>query len=115
MHVANVTGPKGLAGSSPAPSAIIAYAIYCLLQIADGSLTYVGVHRLGITAEANPIIRYGFSLFGIGATILWVKSGAMFVPLVLPKIRLAWVVLWLANLLYALIAVVPWVWLLWFS
>jgi hypothetical protein len=89
------------------------YVVYCLLQITDGCLTYIGVSRLGAPLEANPMIRAGFGVFGVGLTILSVKFGALMVPLALPPdAKRAWKMLWFVNLLYLTIAVAPWVWVL---
>lgn len=47
-------------------------AIFGILQIADGIVTYLGLDSFGL-AEANPVLNIVAGLFGVGAAIAVVK------------------------------------------
>lgn len=65
-----------------------------LLQIADGTITYIGLRCTGID-EANPLASFCFENFGLGTSIAVLKLlGLAFIGLVFARrhrIRSPWV------------------------
>ena len=65
-----------------------------LLQIADGAITYIGLHCSEID-EANPLASFCFETFGLGTSIATMKLlGLAFLAFVFirrHRIRSAWV------------------------
>ena len=85
------------------------------LQVADGILTYLGMLRFGVEFEANPIIGYLMELLGVTPALILCKGAAIVLMRHLIRnkdtldgrdMRLA---LWFVNILYMLVAIIPWV------
>ena len=47
--------------------------ILLIAQLADGALTYVGVHVFGLEIEANPIVSWYIAMFGVGVALIAAK------------------------------------------
>ena len=97
---------------STAREVFILAVILAFLQIADGVLTGIGVHYLGIDMEANPLLRVLMLNLGTISTLILVKSCAIGIIAFLTTFAHA--VTWLVYamrgmaLLYACAAIVPW-------
>jgi uncharacterized membrane protein len=91
--------------------------LLCWLQIFDGVLTAIGVSRLGIHFEGNPILRYLMNAHGFEASLFWAKFFCIVAVafICLFAHRAQWVKsgLSLAIVIYLFVAVVPWVYTLW--
>ena len=90
-----------------------------VLQIADGLLTYIGVSRLGSSAEGNPLVRCFIDLFGPFQGILLVKLlGLTAVYIICVRCIRVDDTKWLQNFLismisfYLIFAIIPWVYVL---
>ena len=87
-------------------------AILIALQIADGILTYLGVYTFGVSAEGNPLLRYGMHSIGPVATLIVAKGAAILIIVALW--RLTTQVRWLngamagVSALYLGAAILPW-------
>lgn len=47
--------------------------LFLLAQLADGAMTYLGVHVFGLEIEANPIVSWYIAAFGVGVALLAAK------------------------------------------
>jgi len=90
-----------------------------LLQIADGVLTYIGVTRLGISAEGNPLVGYFIRLLGPFQGLFFVKTiGIIVIFIIGVRCIRAEDRKWLHNFLVSMIgfyvtfAIIPWVYVL---
>lgn len=97
----------GLAATSRSIFGYVVLVVFLLTQAADGVLTYAGVGRHGIHAEANPIAAHLMVLWGPGPTVTLVKMltasmGCALFALGVPRI------LALIAGFYLLVAVLPW-------
>jgi hypothetical protein len=82
-------------------------AIFILLQLADGVLTYAAVERFGTSAEGNPILATWIMITGaapalIGAKLVACACGAVLYAAGVHRVLLA------LSALYLFAAVVPW-------
>jgi hypothetical protein len=82
-------------------------AIFVLLQLADGLLTYAAVSRFGIGVEGNPIVATWIVLTGaapalVGAKMLACGCGAVLYAAGVHRILAA------LSAFYFVAAVVPW-------
>ncbi len=86
------------------------------LQVFDGVLTSLGLERMGVHAEANPLLRYLMHHVGPTSALLVVKGMAVFVVLVLTVLarKMRWIKDLIAALscLYLMAAIVPWLYVL---
>src|SRR5215471_14940503 len=53
------------------------FVIFLLAQLADGVLTYFGVHVFGRSIEANPLLSWYIAAFGVGAALFAAKALAV--------------------------------------
>jgi len=90
-----------------------------LLQIADGVLTYIGVTRLGSSAEGNPLVRYFIQLLGPFLGLFFVKIIGITVMIIIgARCIRAEDRKWLQNFLvsmisfYLIFAIIPWLYVL---
>ncbi len=87
-------------------------ALLALFQIADGVLTGIGVHHLGIEMEANPLLRSMMLSFGTVFTLVLVKSFAIGIVGFLTTFAntVSWLIYAMRGMavLYACAAIVPW-------
>jgi len=82
------------------------------LQVADGLLTFIGVSKLGIRAEGNPLLSSLMESYGVGNTLLITKFLAIVVCLMLIKLSEKFEpvkpALICVCVIYTLFAVLPW-------
>ena len=53
------------------------FVIFVFAQLADGILTYVGLHAFGQSIEANPILSWYIAALGAGMALLVAKTLAV--------------------------------------
>lgn len=53
------------------------FVVFLLAQLADGALTYFGVHVFGRSIEANPILSWYIAALGVGGALLGAKMLAV--------------------------------------
>jgi len=53
------------------------FLVFVLAQLADGALTYFGVHVFGQTIEANPILSWYIAVLGAGMALFGAKMLAV--------------------------------------
>lgn len=82
-------------------------AVFMVLQVADGLLTYVGVGTFGPQAEGNPLLVTWMSMLGYGPALLGAKALACVCGVVLYTYGVRGVLVGLTAL-YLFGAVVPW-------
>src|SRR3954466_393088 len=82
--------------------------IFLLTQCLDGVFTYVGVLSFGMGIEANPLITTLMAYVGHGAALMTAKSLAALLGIGLHVRQVHAAVALLAGF-YVVIAVVPWV------
>jgi hypothetical protein len=82
-------------------------AIFILLQLADGMLTYAAVGRFGTSAEGNPILASWIAITGVAPALLAAKLMACACGGVLYVAGVHRVLVGLSAL-YLFAAVVPW-------
>jgi hypothetical protein len=85
----------------------LVFAIFIVLQIADGLITYGAVSVFGNVAEGNPLIQTWFHLIGPGPTLFGAKLLACRCGAVLHAIGVRRTLAALTGL-YLLVAVGPW-------
>jgi hypothetical protein len=81
-----------------------------LLQLFDGLATHGGLLYLGVH-EANPLLRIGFQLWGIGPTLLLFKTAACALLVLVYRIasdEQALPALGMLAAVYALCSLLPW-------
>lgn len=89
------------------------FVINGVLQILDGTLTYIGIVRHGdVSIEGNPLIRFLVNLMGVGNALFACKSFALCLLWILFKMKdyrviLSQVLIFI-NLIYA-VAVSWWI------
>jgi hypothetical protein len=91
--------------------AIWVLALFAAIQVADGTLTAVGVARFGLSAEGNPVLALCFGVLSVGTTIALAKLFAISCATLL-HLRSQHLPLALLTVLYVLGAIVPWTWVL---
>jgi uncharacterized membrane protein len=94
----------------------MAILAFFLAQAFDGVFTYLGVQTLGYgpSIEGNPLLAFGMTSVGVGATLAIAKATAAGFGALLHIISVHRVVAALAVLYYAA-AVVPWTRILFFG
>jgi hypothetical protein len=90
----------------------VALLVFCLIQVLDGGLTYVGLRHLGIESEANPVVAWYAITLGPGAGLIAVKSLAIACGAILYLAARPFVIGAL-NLVYVGAAILPWLTVLW--
>lgn len=90
--------------------AIGALALFAAVQVADASLTVTGVSRFGIGVEANPLVAFSISTFGIPG-LVGAKAVAVAGGVVLHACS-QHVTLAALTVCSVFAAVVPWTWAL---
>jgi hypothetical protein len=89
-------------------------AIFVVLQLADGILTYAAVDRFGAGAEGNPILATWIMLTGavpalLGAKLLACACGGVLYAAGVHRVLVG------LSALYLIAAVMPWLQILTFS
>jgi len=82
--------------------------VFLLSQCLDGVFTYVGVLTYGTGIEANPLIAAMMSHFGHGVALMGAKTLAALLGILL-HIRQVHVAVALLAGFYLLVAVLPWI------
>jgi hypothetical protein len=104
--------------NKPTRSAIAIGVTLIMLQILDGILTHMGVMRFGMHAEYNLLLRELMTAFNPAAVLTCLKLFAVVVIVLLTIMssRFNWVKNAMAGLcvFYLVIAVIPWVAVLFF-
>jgi len=102
-----VPSPALRATTPSLAEATFVFAIFLVVQVLDGVLTYVGVRMLGVEAEGNMLLAAGMEAFGTPQTLFSAKLVACVCGYVL--YRTAWYrPLAVAAGLYLGVAIVPW-------
>ena len=91
----------------------LALALFLLMQLLDGVLTYVGVSAFGIGIEGNPIVAALMKHLGHGLGLLSAKVAAAVLGVCLHLHEIHSVVALLAGF-YLTAAVAPWTLILFF-
>jgi hypothetical protein len=82
-------------------------ALFAAVQLADATMTLVGVARFGPSAEGNPILSAGIMTFGPGVTLVSAKAMALVLGTAL-HIRSHYITLTLLTIVYVFAALCPW-------
>jgi len=85
---------------------------FIVAQALDGVLTYVGIATFGASAEANPVVAWYVSAFGVGAGLALVKALAIACAATLHATARHRILAGLTAF-YLAAAVLPWTRLLW--
>ena len=97
---------------TPSREVAILGIILCLLQVADGLLTGLGMNAFGIAAEGNYFLRYLMEQLGYIEALVLTKGFAMLVTAVLCMLsaNVGWIRHALKAVIgiYLLTAIVPW-------
>ena len=80
---------------------------FLLAQLADGALTYLGVHVFGLDIEANPILSFYIAAFGVGAALFAAKLLAVTCAMTL-HLTARHRTVGVLTILYLGVAVWPW-------
>lgn len=82
-------------------------ALFATVQLADATMTLVGVQQFGPSAEGNPILSAGIVTFGAGVTLVSAKTMALVLGTAL-HMRSHYVTLTLLTIVYVFAALCPW-------
>ena len=97
---------------APSREIVVLGIILCVLQIADGILTGIGINAFGVAAEGNSFLRFLMEQLGYIPALTLTKGVAVVVTTIL--CTLSSNVSWIRHALkavigvYLLAAVVPW-------
>jgi hypothetical protein len=86
----------------------VAVVVFLLAQVSDGVLTYIGVSTYGTTIEGNPLICWLMAAMGHGAGLATAKGVAVCFGMALHLSSVHKAVALLAAF-YIVVAVIPWV------
>ena len=90
----------------------LTWLAFVLAQVADGSLTYIGIKALGSGVEANPLIGWSIAATGAPLAIVGAKSFALACGMVL-HLRAMHRVIAVLTAVYLAASVWPWAVVLW--
>ena len=88
------------------------WLVFVLAQVADGSLTYLGIKTLGTAIEANPLLAWYMTAGGATVAIVGAKLFALACGIVL-HLRAMHGVMALLTVLYVAASLGPWAVVLW--
>src|SRR5687767_4948834 len=91
-----------------APQATLVFAVFLAAQVVDGVLTYVGVTRLGLAAEGNPLLFTSMHTLGVPLALVSAKLLACVCGYILYRTAFHRPLAIAAGLCLGL-AVVPWI------
>jgi hypothetical protein len=91
----------------------VLFVLFLIGQALDGILTYMGIQRWGMAAEANPLLHWLEAVCGLVPSILFFKLGSMWIGTYLYKYEYFYSILFLTVLIYG-VAVLPWTYALLF-
>jgi len=94
------------------PGARLVFAVFIVLQVADGLITYAAVSIFGSAAEANPLLVTWIHLAGAGPALLSAKLLACGCGAILYTLGISRMLAGLTAL-YLLAAIGPWLTILW--
>jgi len=87
--------------------------IYCIVQIADGALTYCGIIKHGINAEGNPLVKWVLVALGVIPGLISIKALSLVIIYFLCAKqnggRLLKMTLIISIVFYLIFAIVPWI------
>ena len=86
----------------------LALLVFLLMQVLDGVLTYIGVSTYGLRMEGNPLIGWLMAAMGQGPALAAAKLTAGFFGVALHLSAVHKAVALLAGF-YVIVAIVPWV------
>jgi hypothetical protein len=92
---------------------VVLIALNLALQVFDGIATYIGWQHFG---EANPLLQTGFTLWGVGPTLIVAKGAAASLILMLARAGrpvLVSVGLSFTLVAYTALSLIPWSLRLW--
>ena len=103
------------AGAEPRPSLFgdVVLVTFLLMQVLDGTLTYVGVTTFGMGIEANPLLASLMMHLGHGPALMAAKSVAALLGIGL-HLRGTHLAVAILAAFYITAAVLPWALLLFF-
>ena len=102
-----VSSPALRANPPSWSEATFVFAVFLVVQVLDGLLTYVGVSMLGVEAEGNMLLAASMEAFGTSGTLVSAKLVACICGYFL--YRTAWYrPLAITAGLYLGVAIVPW-------
>src|ERR1041384_3813545 len=87
------------------------FVIFVLAQLADGVLTYLGLHAFGQSIEANPILSWYIAALGAGIALSIAKALAVGCATAL-HLKARHRTVGVLTVFYLALAVWPWVMLL---
>ena len=90
--------------------AIWPLGLFAAVQVADAVLTFSGVQRFGVSAEANPLLSFYMATWGVGVTLISAKSIAITLAILL-SLRSQDLILAVLTVIYVIGAIWPWAWL----
>ena len=91
----------------------LAVVVFLLAQVSDGVLTYIGVTIYGLSIEGNPLITWLMASMGEGPGLATAKVAAGFFGMLLHLSAVHKAVAVLAGF-YILVAIIPWMAILFF-
>jgi hypothetical protein len=91
--------------------AILPFALFTAVQVADAWLTVLGLARFGVTAEGNPLVALCISVCGVTTGLIAVKAMAIAAGALL-LVRAEHLILTALTVVFVFAAVVPWAWAL---
>jgi uncharacterized protein DUF5658 len=84
-----------------------AFLLFIVAQISDGLFTYLGIAAFRLSIEANPLIVWSVSTFGLGSAIIAIKLFAVTCGAVL-HLNAMHRTIGALTLVYLVGAVLPW-------
>ena len=90
----------------------IVWLAFVLTQVADGSLTYLGIKTFGAAIEANPLLSWYMAVGGVTLAIVAAKTFAVACGAVL-HLRAMHGAIAILTAVYLAASVGPWAVLLW--
>lgn len=97
-----------------AKTANVAVIVFLIAQACDGVLTYIGVSVYGPSIEGNPIVAWLMGVMGQGPALATMKMTAGVFGILLHLSSVHRVVAALAGF-YVVVAIVPWIAILFIS
>jgi hypothetical protein len=85
----------------------IAVVGFLLVQVLDGTFTYLGVTIWGLHIEANPLISSAVEYAGLGGAVVGAKLAAMLFGILL-HVRRVHSLVALLTAFYIVVAILPW-------
>ena len=87
--------------------AILAFALFAAVQLADAALTMTGVSRFGLSIEANPLVASCIDMYGLVTGLCAAKALAISAGAIL-HVTAQYLILALLTVVFVFAALVPW-------